>query len=200
VRVTTGLLPSKAIGVRREWLDAWLGKLTPTLRAGPVLRDPRTTRLPVPSGVHGTWTWYRRPNPGAWASDPVVPATGDALLPESAPELSEGWLRVRLAREPDFLPLAVSFRITCIEKSSSAGRISAVGGRNPDGTGWRLPVGQAVRMLDSGRFRFFVEADGRAANVVVGVSGTGRKYLRTEDDATEENNLLALPICDGEDG
>ena len=195
VRVTTGLLPAKEIGVRREWLDAWLGRLTPTLRVGLVLRDPRTTRLPVPAGVRGTWTWHRRPGPGDWASDPVVPATGDALLPDSAPDLSEGWLRVRLAPEPEFLPLAVAFRITCIEQRSPGARIAAVGGENPDGSRWTVRVGQAVRMMESGRFRFFVDVDGRDAEVLVGVSATGRRYLRTEMDTTEVNNLLSLPSC-----
>lgn len=196
VRVTTGLLPAKSIGVRREWLDAWLEKLTPTLRAGPVLRDPRTTRLPVSTEVRGTWSWHRRPEPGAWASDPVLADAGEALLPETAPEVSEGWLRVRLAPEARYLPLATTFQITCIAQASRGAPISAVGGKNPDGSSWTLPVGQAVRMLESGRFRFVVEVNRRQSGVIVGRSATGRKYLRTESDATEINNLLSLPHCE----
>lgn len=195
VRLTTGLLPAKAIGVRREWLDAWLEKLTPTLRAGPVLRDPRTTRLPVSTEVRGTWSWHRRPEPGAWASDPVVADAGGALLSETAPELSDGWLRVRLAPETRNLPLAAAFRITCIEQDSPGASISAVGGKNPDGSTWTVPVGQAVRMLESGRFRFTVEVEGHDTEVVIGRSATGSKYLRTESDTTEVNNLLSLPRC-----
>jgi len=51
-------------------------------------------------------------------------------------------------------------------------------------------------MIESRRFRFFVEVDGRDAEVLVGVSATGRKHLRTEVDTTELNNLLSLPGCD----
>lgn len=196
VRVTTGLLPAKSIGVRREWLNAWLEKLTPTLRAGPVLRDPRTTRLPVSTEVRGTWSWHRRPEPGAWASDPVLADAGEALLPETAPALSEGWLRVQLAPEVRNLPLAAAFRITCIEQASSGAPISAVGGKNPDGSRWTVPVGQAVRMLESGRFRFTVQVEGHDTEVVIGRSATGRKYLRTESDTTQINNLLSLPQCE----
>lgn len=195
VSVTSGLLPQKTVGMRREWLAAALATLTPTLRFGPVLRDPKTTRLPLPTDVHGTWTWHRRPDPANWTRDSVVPATADALLEGTLPLLSEGWLRVTLIPEVTFPEGAVPIQVTCIDKPSEQAAIRAIGGTNRDGRRWRLPIAQAVEMVESGRFRFFVDVQGQRADIVVVVPPSGRKFLRTTFDTTTVNNLLSLPTC-----
>ncbi len=50
VHATAGLLPSKDIGMRRNWVAAALAVLSPTFRFGPVLVDPQKIRMPVPTG------------------------------------------------------------------------------------------------------------------------------------------------------
>jgi hypothetical protein len=94
VHATTGLLPRKEIGVRREWIADALAKLSPTFRFGPVLVDPKTVRMPVASEIAGSWSWDHRQQVVDWVEDPVVNATQDALLDDRPSRASEGWLRL----------------------------------------------------------------------------------------------------------
>jgi hypothetical protein len=47
VHATSGLLPRKEIGLRREWTSDALSKLSPTFRFGPLLVDPKRIRMPI---------------------------------------------------------------------------------------------------------------------------------------------------------
>ena len=47
VNATTGMLPRKEIGVRRQWIADALAKIAPSFRFGPVLVDPKTIRMPI---------------------------------------------------------------------------------------------------------------------------------------------------------
>lgn len=93
VHATTGLLPRKDIGLRREWLAPGLGRLAPTFRFGPVLRDPKQVRMPIPADLGGAWTWTHRADVDRWAEEPVVHAGHEALLPPDPAVAEEGWLR-----------------------------------------------------------------------------------------------------------
>lgn len=95
VHVTTGLLPRKEIGMRREWLVPGLARLAPTFRFGPVLVDPQRIRMPIPGELAGHWSWDHRADLTTWADDDVIRATGDALLPPDPPRAAEGWLRLK---------------------------------------------------------------------------------------------------------
>lgn len=95
VHVTSGILPRKEVGLRRDWTDAALARLSPTFRFGPVLVDPKQIRMPVAAHLHGTWSWDHRKSVTEWENLPVTHATQDALLPQDAPMGSEGWLRLR---------------------------------------------------------------------------------------------------------
>jgi hypothetical protein len=94
VNATAGLLPKKEIGMQREWIQDALAKLSPTFRFGPVLIDPKNVQMPVATELNGTWSWDHRKDVNTWASDPVTPATHEALLPLDPPQGSEGWLRL----------------------------------------------------------------------------------------------------------
>ena len=94
VHATTGTLPRKEIGMRREWLSAALAALSPTFRFGPVLVDPKTIRMPVANEIHGTWSWDHRSDITTWAEDPIVNATDDAHLRPDPATGTEGWLRL----------------------------------------------------------------------------------------------------------
>lgn len=96
VHATTGMLPSKDIGMRRNWVAAALAALSPTFRFGPVLIDPLKLRMPVPTGgIQGNWSWDHRSSITDWAVDPVVNATGDAQLSPDPIGATEGWLRLK---------------------------------------------------------------------------------------------------------
>lgn len=94
VHATTGLLPRKEIGMRREWLVPALGVLAPTFRFGPVLVDPKALRLPIATDIAGAWTWTHKADLGTWIEEPVTNATQDARLADDPAEAEEGWLRL----------------------------------------------------------------------------------------------------------
>jgi hypothetical protein len=94
VNATTGLLPRKEIGMRRDWVGDALAKLAPTFRFGPVLVDPKRIRMPIAAELNGTWTWDHRTDVITWANDPVSQANQDALLQPDPPVASEGWLQL----------------------------------------------------------------------------------------------------------
>ncbi len=94
VHATTGLLPRKDIGMRREWVAPGLAALAPTFRFGPALVDPKTIRLPVPRDISGSWSWDHRTDTVTWAEEAVINARGDATLGADPAEASEGWLKL----------------------------------------------------------------------------------------------------------
>jgi hypothetical protein len=95
VHATCGVLPRKEVGLRREWTQDALAKLSPTFRFGPVLVDPNKVRMPVAVDLHGSWSWDHRKSVTEWENQPVTHATQEALLPQDPPIGSEGWLRLR---------------------------------------------------------------------------------------------------------
>jgi Protein of unknown function (DUF3892) len=200
IHVTTGLLPQKTIGMRRDWVSAPLASLTPNWRYGPVLLDPKVTRVPVASDVRGIWTWYSRPDPVSWAPAAIVNADATAILAEDKAVAQHGWIRLQLQPDPDFPGIPV--QVQCIRKPPNT-RILGVGGLNGDGTRWFMETEQAIQMIESGRFFFFVQDprvppphgdDGRV-RIITDVTDAGRKFIRTVEDADPVNNLLNLPQC-----
>ncbi|MGW5672559.1 DUF3892 domain-containing protein [Micromonospora sp. NPDC003776] len=194
VHVTAGLVPQKSVGLLREWTAPALSRLSPALRYGPVLHDLETTRLPLPQDVRGSWYWHRRDRPGQWRSDAVVPATGDALLPNEPSVASEGWLQVALVADTAYQDAAVPVRVSCVR--SVSGTVVAVGGFNGDGTHFLIPVPEAIELMTSGRFAFYVEEPGTSRTPVRVIRPRqGRPYLRTAPDAASPNNLDNLRRC-----
>ena len=94
VHATTGLLPRKEIGMRREWMMPALASLAPTFRFGPVLVDPKQIRLPIATDIAGTWTWTHKADVATWVEEQVTNATQDARLSDDPAEGEEGWLRL----------------------------------------------------------------------------------------------------------
>jgi hypothetical protein len=94
VHATAGLVPRKEIGLRREWVNDALARLSPTFRFGPVLVDPQRIRMPLATDINGTWSWDYRSDASTWVELPVQNATQDAILPVDPPSGTEGWLRL----------------------------------------------------------------------------------------------------------
>ena len=87
--------------------------------------------------------------------------------------------------------------IRCINKSDRPNpheRMS-VGGRNLDGTAWKLSQQEAVQGNLRRRVELLCQAGGLILDVVVATSRFGNDYLKTQADGEVPDNLLRLPEC-----
>ncbi len=89
-------------------------------------------------------------------------------------------------------------QIKCINKSDRDNpheRIINVGGSDTNGKRWKISQVAAIDGIQSQKWKFFVSVAGSSVWVVVAESRYGNKYLKTENDGEEPNNLLSLPEC-----
>lgn len=86
------------------------------------------------------------------------------------------------------------YQITCINKRGEHynphERIEYIGQQG----NWKLSEDSAIRRIESGKDSFYTSVNNRDTEVVV-TKHNGRKYLKTDADGYEPNNLLALPEC-----
>lgn len=95
--------------------------------------------------------------------------------------------------------MANGHEVTCIvpDGADPDQRIDKIGGRSGGvgGGAWSLLIDEAIAGIESNRWSFWTQGGGRVAQVIVAQRPSGRKYLKTEADGIEPNNLLALPRC-----
>ena len=92
----------------------------------------------------------------------------------------------------------MAIEIKCIKKSDRYNpheRITHIGGLNPGGTRWKITHTEAIEGIESGKWSFYVNANGKSVQVIISRSARGNKYLKTESDGEQPNNLLSLPEC-----
>lgn len=91
----------------------------------------------------------------------------------------------------------MDLQISCINKTdrySQHERVSYAGGLSPNGTRWRYSQQQIVAFIDSKMHSFYTMVNGRRANVIT-ATHNGNKYIKTENDGDQPNNLLSLSEC-----
>ena len=94
--------------------------------------------------------------------------------------------------------MLVSYEVKCINKSSRMNhyeRILNIGGVNPDRSRWKLSQIDAILGMEKGNYAFFVNVNGHSVWLMVSTSANGNKYLKTQNDGEQPNNLLSLPEC-----
>jgi hypothetical protein len=94
VHLTSGLLPRTYKALARDWVDPGLSVLAPSLRCGPLLIDADKVRLPKVASFPADQLFTHRDTPATWKDDPILAATQSAMLPDTAPEIQEGWVRI----------------------------------------------------------------------------------------------------------
>ena len=57
----------------------------------------------------------------------------------------------------------------------------------------KMSVQEAIHRIESCQDSFYVDKGGSMVDVTVSISSCGNKYLKTNPDEHEQNNLLSLP-------
>ena len=89
-------------------------------------------------------------------------------------------------------------QITCIipDGADSDRRIDSIGGATGSKSGgpWCIKLDVAIKGIEDGTWRFWTSVNGNSVWVII-ATRNGKKYLKTEADGAEPNNLLSLPHC-----
>lgn len=93
--------------------------------------------------------------------------------------------------------MATRQEVSCINKSDrydAHARIKNIGGVL-NGIRWKLTQEAAIVAIENGTKEFYVSKGGKTAKLIVSISSLGNKYLKTENDGVQPDNLLSLPEC-----
>ena len=89
------------------------------------------------------------------------------------------------------------FEIKCIDKTKQYephNRITRIGGTK-DGKPWSLSQEEAIKRIESGKNKFWMDVGGISFWIVVSISTSGRKYIKSNVDKEHPETLLSLPEC-----
>jgi hypothetical protein len=87
-------------------------------------------------------------------------------------------------------------QVTCINKTNRNDphqRISSIGGMI-NGIRWKHSEDEAINYFEADIYRYFVHRGGTEVDVII-ATHNGKKYLKTQPDGLQPDNLLSLPEC-----
>lgn len=93
--------------------------------------------------------------------------------------------------------MTTALQISCINKSNREAihkKILFVGGIQ-NGSRWKYSLEDAIALIELRKVSFYVQINGRRADVIIALSAAQNKYLKTTADSDQLNNLLNLPEC-----
>lgn len=62
------------------------------------------------------------------------------------------------------------------------------------GSGWWDTIDNIIRAIDNGHLFYTAPPYGQGQKIIT-AARNGRRYLKTENDGAEPNNILSLPHC-----
>ena len=83
-------------------------------------------------------------------------------------------------------------QVTCINKTDRYDAHERI--KNIGGYGWKHAEDDAITYIESNVYSYYVNRGGYEAKVIF-AQRLGHKYLKTENDGEQPDNLLALPEC-----
>jgi len=83
-------------------------------------------------------------------------------------------------------------QVTCVNKTDRQSAHERI--RNIGGSLWKHSEDDAIYYIEKGAYSYYVNRGGHQVNVIV-AERLGHKYLKTENDGEQPDNLLALPEC-----
>ena len=82
------------------------------------------------------------------------------------------------------------------EQTNAHERIKAICGLMPDGSHWTLTHQDAVSQVENRTCAFYIERLGnKRYDVIVAMDFRAHKYLKTDADREQPDELLFLPTC-----
>lgn len=180
VHAVTGLLPVLELTVPAPLTTPALRRMALAMATGPLLGDGAGIVLPLAATSDSVWSWLQYTDTVQPAGEyPVELADPTARLPDAAPVLREGWLKLLTGERPTSLryaiapravpcttdeqvPAIAAFEITCYNGSPDPARVNALVFQVPVGTGERDLTAHpgTIRVTASDGWRAAVGQDG----------------------------------------
>jgi hypothetical protein len=102
---------------------------------------------------------------------------------------------VQAANNDQVVYMAILLKVECVDLSNHPDpcqRITHIGGSSGK-IEWKHTHNEAIQFIELNSFHYYVENDGRALKLEVGLAPNGGKFLKTQADGGHSQLLMNLP-------